>query len=476
MGYRTWFYGTVLALIGAFFIISGMDSHTGHANETAFDIRIDGEAVPFTDAEPYINADQRTMVPLRFISENLGASVEWLPATQQVDVRKGETLIQLTMNRSSLLVNGETRQMDTEMVFQSEHQRTFVPLRFVSEYLGSEVDFSRTSGGGYLIELTSSTAEPAVPGDGGRMLPEPDGEGEADLNLDQLEPGTASSVVEGLLGEPDAREMHPLGYEWWVYHDPLEAYVQIAIENGTVRDVYVLTDHYDYHDLTVGMPRSEVFSLFPLEEVLTIEGDGVTYEMNNASGSPIESYYAGNGDTILRLYLDNHAGDELAGIRLMDEETFVQTSSLGFRFSYSTDAGFFHEAPAWSGAQQERLDRSNEQLLYHLVNVNRHLQGLSILDWREDIRAVAYAHSKDMEDNQFFSHTSPTTGGPGDRMAAAGLGRSVAENIAMGQRDAVDANAGLMNSLGHREAILNADFREIGTGASGVYYTQKFVR
>jgi uncharacterized protein YkwD len=54
--------------------------------------------------------------------------------------------------------------------------------------------------------------------------------------------------------------------------------------------------------------------------------------------------------------------------------------------------------------------------------------------------------------------------------------KSAGENIAMGQFDAIEAHEGWMNSLGHRENILNKDFTMLGVGAKGEYYTQNFIR
>ena len=303
-----------------------------------------------------------------------------------------------------------------------------------------------------------------------RVMEEPDER----LDLASIAPGTTEQAVRELLGEPDRSEAHLLGYDWLIYNDPLEDYVQVAVENGVVRDVYTPVAQYEFGGVYAGVSLSEVEEAFAREEELRIEGEGVTYFVRGYNGD-FESYLATDDDVHVRFYLDVHDERDLRGIRLMDDETMVQLFPFNLRWEFSSGAAFYHERPTLTEAEQDAVNRSNERILFDMVNINRMQRDLHVLDWREDIQEVAYGHSVDMEANQFFSHTSPSTGSPGDRMTAAGLTGNVWENIAMGQRDAVDANAGLMNSMGHRTAILEERLQGLGTGVSGFYYTQKFV-
>ncbi|MGI5839629.1 MAG: stalk domain-containing protein [bacterium] len=101
---------------------------------------VDGEPVRL-DAAPYIEAPVgRTFVPVRFIGEALGATVEWLAASKQVVIRDGGTEIILTIGSKTVLVNGEAQAIDCSPVVLPPG-RTFVPLRFVSETLGASVDY-----------------------------------------------------------------------------------------------------------------------------------------------------------------------------------------------------------------------------------------------------------------------------------------------------------------------------------------------
>lgn len=119
-----------------------------------------------------------------------------------------------------------------------------------------------------------------------------------------------------------------------------------------------------------------------------------------------------------------------------------------------------------------------EKEVVRLVNKARAENGLSALTMDWQLSRVARYKSRDMHDNGYFSHTSPTYGSPFDMMSAFGLSyRSAGENIAKGYKTPQDVVDGWMNSSGHRANILNASYTRIGVGyvASGNYWTQMFI-
>lgn len=91
----------------------------------------------FFDTEPYIDANSRTMVPVRAIAEALGAAVDWDGALRQVTLVKNGTTIKLAIGSSVATVNGVPMVMDTVAVLRNS--RTMVPVRFVSEFFGAQV-------------------------------------------------------------------------------------------------------------------------------------------------------------------------------------------------------------------------------------------------------------------------------------------------------------------------------------------------
>ena len=116
-----------------------------------------------------------------------------------------------------------------------------------------------------------------------------------------------------------------------------------------------------------------------------------------------------------------------------------------------------------------------------LVNAEREKAGVPALSLSAELSSIATLKSKDMVENNYFSHDSPTYGSPFDMLQKYGVHyRAAGENIAAGQRTPQEVMQAWMNSSGHRANILNANFDKIGVGYAeggsyGVYWTQEFI-
>ncbi len=119
-----------------------------------------------------------------------------------------------------------------------------------------------------------------------------------------------------------------------------------------------------------------------------------------------------------------------------------------------------------------------EQQVVELTNHERAKQGLPALQVDKELSRVAREKSLDMQQNNYFSHTSPTYGSPFDMMKQFGITyKAAGENIAKGQRTPQEVVNAWMNSSGHRKNILSSNFTHIGVGheAEGNYWTQQFI-
>ncbi len=88
------------------------------------------------DVAPVVRND-RTMLPARFVAENLGAEVLWNNDTKQVIITKENITIVITIAEKNALVNGKTVELDSPAFV--ENDRTYTPLRFIAEELGAKV-------------------------------------------------------------------------------------------------------------------------------------------------------------------------------------------------------------------------------------------------------------------------------------------------------------------------------------------------
>lgn len=102
---------------------------------------VKGKLVKF-DVPPVVKYG-RTLVPFRAITEALGAEVSYDPETLTVTVTKGDIEVVLTLGSTIAIVNGEEVEMDTNPELISN--RTFVPIRFLSQALGANVEYDPDS-------------------------------------------------------------------------------------------------------------------------------------------------------------------------------------------------------------------------------------------------------------------------------------------------------------------------------------------
>jgi hypothetical protein len=107
-------------------------------------VTINGALVKFPDTQAFINQDGRTMVPVRFVAENLGFDVQWEASTRTVKISGRDSVLELVIESSSIKRNRsgalDALTMDTIPVIKDG--RTMVPLRFISEAMGIEVNWN----------------------------------------------------------------------------------------------------------------------------------------------------------------------------------------------------------------------------------------------------------------------------------------------------------------------------------------------
>ncbi|WP_458460356.1 family 10 glycosylhydrolase [Paenibacillus sp.] len=120
---------------------AGMTAQAAGQKEIA--IFLDGNRLE-SDVSPYILPKVNvTMVPLRVISEGLGASVLWSQATRTVTIQKSDSVIKMTSGRQQATVDNAVVGLDASV--ELKQGRVMVPIRFVSENLGIRVNWNQAA-------------------------------------------------------------------------------------------------------------------------------------------------------------------------------------------------------------------------------------------------------------------------------------------------------------------------------------------
>lgn len=105
-------------------------------------VRINNVAIVYTDAQPQI-MNQRAMVPIRQTAERLGATLDWNKETETMTLHKGSRTVVHTMRSNIITVDGKAVTFDTPSAVVSD--RTMMPVRMLSESLGNIVNWDNAT-------------------------------------------------------------------------------------------------------------------------------------------------------------------------------------------------------------------------------------------------------------------------------------------------------------------------------------------
>lgn len=141
----------VVALVAVLCLQSFIVSDAEAANNKIY---IDDRLVT-TDVAPVV-VNSRVLVPIRVVSEGLGAQVSWDNPSQTVTVKKGSVALKMVANKTTYTKNGVNKTMDVPV--KVIKNRTLVPIRVVSEDLGAGVQWDKgnvyvQSGGELIIKV-----------------------------------------------------------------------------------------------------------------------------------------------------------------------------------------------------------------------------------------------------------------------------------------------------------------------------------
>jgi ribosomal protein L21E len=139
------------------------------AQQAPIRVYVDGQPLSF-DVPPNI-IQGRVLVPLRGVFERLGATVDFDPQTQHIVAVRGPQTVELTIGSRQARVNSNAALLDVPAFTIAG--RTMVPLRFISESLGANVQWVEASQT-ILIGSTGASPPPAAPSPGqtisGRLM------------------------------------------------------------------------------------------------------------------------------------------------------------------------------------------------------------------------------------------------------------------------------------------------------------------
>lgn len=280
------------------------------------------------------------------------------------------------------------------------------------------------------------------------------------FSIYNIEIGAVKAEVEASVGEPQRLTLNEYGKHWSTYHEDYRNFMNVMYdENDYVIGLYTNQDLIaSTVGITLGSSKDEVRQ--QLGDPMTgIRKGLIIYQYQQDAGYDVFNV----NESYVTIFYDIHENDTVTAIQIIEEQTEKKK------------AGYYADA-------SEELKKGLEYQLFDVTNATRVVHNLSLLTWDDNVKKTARAHSLDMAENHYFNHTNLRGQSPFDRMEEDELAFTMAgENLAYGQISSIFAHEGLMNSLGHRENILQSKYQFLGVGVAfnsenHPYYTENFYR
>jgi uncharacterized protein YkwD len=247
-------------------------------------------------------------------------------------------------------------------------------------------------------------------------------------------------------GNPARVEPSEYGFDWYVYNGDLKNFFMAGVRGGAVVAAYSNAAKLCYGtQFRLNATKSTVRGKLGTP-ISYIRSGNTVCVLNNLSQKDI---FAVDSNYVFIFY------DTLKGSKV--------TSMLIVPQADETNALIGH--PALSDAVVEAYQRINADL----VNSIRVRNGLKRLAYDGKDAALALSRSRDMRDRDYFDHITPAPDKLSPAAQAKNMGikfKSLGENIAYGDHNAILAHEAFMNSSGHRANILRSKYTKLGVGVA----------
>lgn len=310
------------------------------------------------------------------------------------------------------------------------------------------------------VEVTTSAKE---------TLLEIDKENES-IEINELNSvkGFTDEKVNSVYGAPAYKTPSEYGYDWWIYNQDPSSYKQIGMENGRVVTAVFSEPRAQVEGVTLGASYKELNRLHDFKKTYYVKSEGgYRFELTDQDLIerpllPIDDQWS------MQLYFDTFT-NSLSAVRVVRNDILLlmQPYKIVYR-------GELPNVRPLTRKSWQTVEAGREKQILDLTNHLRTIHGLHSLTLHKEASTVAFLHSRDMDENNYFSHYAQNGDGLKERLEGIYY-KQAGENIAAQYIDATAAVHGWLNSEGHREALLEPRYTHIGIGVHERYYTQNFL-
>ncbi|MFZ3588071.1 CAP domain-containing protein [Bacillus sp. DJP31] len=282
--------------------------------------------------------------------------------------------------------------------------------------------------------------------------------------------GVSGDEIIGLWGKPQRIDPSSYDYVWWIYKQNETSYIQVGVLDNKVVTIYAIGDGINIDPFIINQPFEDIVNKFPVLATYTLEVEDNSYRFELSEEEQHVRPLFQFGDVWAQLYVDQFT-NRLSSVRFLDSATLVKQRPYELVYR-----GELVSPRELTKGDWLAVEKGSSQQILDITNIIRKRHKLKDVIWHNETSNVALLHSKDMKENNFFSHHSPTNGGLSDRLEVGNIKYQLAgENIAAKYVDGIAAVEGWLNSQGHRDTLLNREFTHLGVGVYEKYFTQNFI-
>ncbi len=241
-----------------FILIAAILISPSFAKNTDVKIVCNGKDIGFEDTlSPYYDVDAgRIYVPVRPLTQALGADVSYESSDKTVTINTDTVEVKLQIGSSNASVNEVGVKLDAPAFLVDGS--TYVPLRFVSESFLMDVSFDSGTNTAKLTDKAMATF---------------------DMSIDE---------VKSIYGEPDRIDMSEKGYEFYVYSSNLKDYKLIGIKDGKVVSYYLESETWMLKNgLRSGMSLDRALECFPSDKFSSTKTDSYVVVSDNDTATTL---------------------------------------------------------------------------------------------------------------------------------------------------------------------------------------------
>lgn len=271
----------------------------------------------------------------------------------------------------------------------------------------------------------------------------------------KLDAGSFIGMTEETLvtayGSPARVEPSEYGFQWYVYNGDYKNFFMAGVQNGSVVGFYTNGKTLTYNgQFALNSTKDAVRAV--LGKPMSYIRQGNTIFILN---TPKQKDYFPVGDNYVIVYYDTVKDGKVTSIQIVPK---------------ALEDSAYLSHPALTAD----LEAAYQRLSVDLINAIRVRSGLRALKTDNLDTKLAVSRSQDMRDRNYFSHYTPQKVSPFTQAKRMGIKyKSMGENIAFGNHNAIITHEAFMNSSGHRKNVLKSVYTKIGAGVA--YGSKRYV-